>query len=111
MSKIRSILYTLATILIIIGALFILQDDAYGIAILGLGLMFNVIYRAINLDRNKLCSFHWLELLKLVSMILMAVACLSFILELEQKFNLLILSIVLDLLVNMKEISFKKENK
>jgi len=111
MSKIKSILYTLATILIIIGALFILQDDAYGIAILGLGLMLNVIYRAINLDRNKLRFFHCLELLKLVSMILMAVACLSFILELEQKFNLLILSIVSDLLVNMKEISFKKENK
>lgn len=108
MSKIRSILYTLATILIIIGALFILQDDAYGIVILGSGLMLNVIYRAINMDGNKLRSFQWLELLKLGSMLFMVAACLSFILEIEQRFNLLILSIVLDLLVNMKEISFKK---
>jgi len=109
MDKIRSILYTVATILIIVGALFILQDDTYGILILGLGLVLNIVYRAINLDFKKIASFDWLELLKFGSMIFMAAACLSFVLELEQKFNLLILSIVLDLLVNMKEISFKKK--
>lgn len=108
MVKIRSILYTSATILIIVGALFILQDDTYGIVILGLGLVLNIIYRAINLDFKKIASFHWLELLKFGSMLFMLVACMSFIFELEQKFNLLILSIVIDLLVNMKEISFKK---
>tara|TARA_R110001583_G_scaffold12056_4_gene53747 strand:- start:2630 stop:2962 length:333 start_codon:yes stop_codon:yes gene_type:complete len=109
MAKISSILYTLATILIIVGALFILQDDTYGILILGFGLVLNIVYRAINIDFKKIESFDWLELLKLGSMIFMATACLSFILELEQKFNLLIVSIVLDLLVNMKEISFKKK--
>ena len=109
MNKIRSIIYTVATILIIVGALFILQDDAYGIIILGLGLILNIIYRAINLDLNKLKSFHWLELLKTGSMIFMAISCLSFVMELEQRFNLLILSIILDLVVNMKEISFKKK--
>lgn len=108
MAKIRSILYTLATILIIVGALFIIQDDAYGIIFLGLGLVLNIFYRAINLDLIKLKNFQWLEILKTGSMIFMAAACLSFIFESEQKFNLLILSIVLDLLVNMKEISFKK---
>ena len=109
MSKIRSILYTLATILIIVGALFILQDDAYGIIILGFGLILNIVYRAINLDLKKVAYFHWLELFKLGNMIFMAAACLSFVFESEQKFNLLILSIVLDLLLNMKEISFKKK--
>ena len=109
MAKLHSILYTLATILIIVGALFILQDDAYGIIFLGLGLVLNIFYRALNLDLKKIAIFHWLELLKLGSMIFMASACLSFIFESEQKFNLLIVSIVLDLLVNMKEISFKKE--
>ncbi|MFT5749596.1 MAG: hypothetical protein ACI93S_000857 [Ancylomarina sp.] len=109
MAKLHSILYTLATILIIVGALFILQDDTYGIIILGLGLVLNIVYRVINIDFKKIESFYWLELIKLVSMIFMAVACLSFVLELEQKFNLLILSVVLDLLVNMKEISFKKK--
>lgn len=109
MDKIRSILYTLATILIIVGALFILQDDTYGIIILGLGLVLNIVYRAINIEFKKIESFHLLELIKLVSMIFMAVACLSFVLELEQKFNLLILSVILDLVVNMKEISFKKK--
>ena len=109
MFKLRSILYTLATILIIVGALFILQDDTYGIIILGLGLVLNIVYRVINIDFKKITSFHWLELLKFGSLIFMAVACLSFVLKLEQKFNLLILSIVLDLLVNMKEISFRNK--
>ncbi|MGZ2369211.1 hypothetical protein ACXR6G_05465 [Ancylomarina sp. YFZ004] len=108
MTKIRSILYTLATILIIVGALFILQDDAYGIIFLGLGLVLNIFYRVINLDLKKLKNAQWLEILKTGSLIFMAVACLSFIFESEQKFNLLIVSIVLDLLVNIKEISFKK---
>ena len=111
MSKIRSILYTLATILIIVGALFILQDDAYGIIILVFGLILNMVYRIINLDKSKLISFYWLEIIKLGAVLFMALACTSFILELEQKFNLLIVSIVIDLLVNMKEISFKKETK
>jgi len=109
MSRILSILYTVATILIIVGALFILQDEVYGMPVLGLGLILNIAYRALNIDLNKLRSFQWLEILKLGSMLFMAIACLSFILDLEQKFNLLILSIVLDLLVNMKEISFKKK--
>jgi len=109
MSKILSILYTLATVLIIIGALFILQDEVYGMLLLGLGLLLNIIYRALNLDLKRLRSFHWLETLRLGCMLFMAIACLSFVLELEQKFNLLVLSIVLDVLLNMKEISFKKK--
>lgn len=109
MTKLRSILYTLATILIIVGALFILQDDTYGILILVLGLVLNIIYRVINMDLKKMISFNWLELVKLGSVIFMAIACFSFVMELEQKFNLLILSIVIDLIVNMKEISFKKK--
>lgn len=108
MSKINSILYTLATILIIVGALFILQDDAFGILILGIGLVLNIFYRGINLDGSKIKNLNWLELLRLGSMMFMSFACLSFILELEQKFNFLILAIIIDLLVNMKEISFKK---
>ncbi|MRT93893.1 hypothetical protein [Ancylomarina sp. 16SWW S1-10-2] len=109
MNKIRSILYTLATVLIIVGALFIIQDNTYGILILVLGLVLNMVYRAINIDFKKIELFHWFEFIKLGSIIFMAVACLSFMLELEQKFNLLILSIIIDLIVNMKEISFKKK--
>jgi len=109
MSRILSILYTVATILIIVGALFILQDEIYGMPVLGLGLVLNIVYRALNLEFNKIRAFQWLELVRFGSMLFMAVACLSFILDLEQKFNLLILSIVLDLLANMKEISFKKK--
>ncbi len=109
MAKIHSFLYTLATVLIIVGALFILQNDTYGIMILVLGLLLNVVYRAINIDLKKIVSFYWLELLKFGGLLFMAAACLSFVFDLEQKFNLLILSIVLDLLLNMKEISFKKK--
>jgi len=111
MSKIRSILYSLSTILIIVGALFILQDDVYGLLILGLGLILNIVHRTLNLDSTKIRSFQFSELLKLGSVLFMIIACLSFVLELEQKFNLLIVSILIDLLVNMKEISFKRQAK
>ncbi len=109
MNKIRSFLYTLSTILIIVGALFILQNDVYGILILVLGLVLNMVYRIINLDRKKLTSFYWKEILKLLAVLFMAFACSSFILDFEQKFNLLIVAIIIDLFVNMEEISFKKK--
>jgi hypothetical protein len=37
----------------------------------------------------------------------MIIACAGFLIDLDEKFNLLILTIVLDLLLNLKEISFK----
>lgn len=107
MNKILSILYTLATVLIIVGALFILQNESYGLAILSSGLLLNVIYRLNTLDFKRVKSFKFLDVFRFLNILLMIVACLGFFSDWDQKFNLLIVTIVLDLLLNLKEISFK----
>lgn len=107
MTKILPILYTIATILIIIGALFIFQAEPYGLAILSLGLFFNVLYRFSTLNFENIASFKIMEILRLANIMLMITACVGFFTDWDHKFNLLILTIVLDLLLNLKEISFK----
>jgi hypothetical protein len=107
MNKILPIVYTIATILIIIGALFILQAESYGLAVLSLGLLLNVIYRFSTLNYASVKSLKIMDILRLVNILLMIVACFGFFTDWDQKFNLLILTIVLDLLLNLKEISFK----
>lgn len=107
MTKILSTLYTIATVLIIVGALFILQNETYGLLILCLGLVLNIVYRSITLDFDEVKSFKILDVFRFLNILLMIIACLSFVLSWDQKFNFLIISIVLDLLLNLKEISFK----
>lgn len=107
MNKILPIVYTIATILIIIGALFILQGEDYGLAVLSLGLFLNIIYRFSTLNYASVKSFKIMDVLRLANILFMIVACLGFFTDWDQKFNLLILTIVLDLLLNLKEISFK----
>ncbi len=109
MSKILPILYTLATVLIIVGALFILQNESYGLTVLILGLVLNVLYRVSTLNFEDVKCFKFLDVFRFLNILLMIVACLGFFSDWEQKFNLLILTIVLDLLLNLKEISFKSK--
>ena len=107
MNKILPIVYTIATILIIIGALFILQGEDYGLAVLSLGLLLNVIYRFSTLNYVNVKSLKIMDVLRLANILFMVVACFGFLTNWDDKFNLLILTIVLDLLFNLKEISFK----
>ncbi len=107
MTKILSTLYTIATVLIIVGALFILQNETYGLFVLCSGLVLNIIYRFTTLDYDRVKSFKILDIIRFVNIFLMIVACFSFMVDWDQKFNFLIISIVLDLLLNLKEISFK----
>lgn len=107
MNKILPIVYTIATILIIIGALFILQGEDYGLAVLSLGLLLNVVYRFSTLNYASVKSFKIMDVLRLANILFMIVACFGFLTDWDQKFNLLILTIVFDLLLNLKEISFK----
>ncbi|MBI9056611.1 MAG: hypothetical protein JEZ01_02445 [Labilibaculum sp.] len=107
MTKILSALYTIATVLIIVGALFILQNETYGLFVLCSGLVLNIVYRFTTLDYARVKSLKILEVFRLANIFLMIVACLSFMIGSDQKFNFLIISIVLDLLLNLKEISFK----
>lgn len=107
MKKILPIVYTIATILIIIGALFILQGEKYGLAVLCLGLVLNVIYRFSTLNYVNVEIFKIMDILRLANVLFMIIACIGFLADWDQKFNLLIVTIVLDLLLNLKEISFK----
>ncbi|MDM8160339.1 hypothetical protein QUH73_10980 [Labilibaculum sp. K2S] len=109
MNKILPIVYTIATILIIIGALFILQAEKYGLAVLSLGLVLNVFYRFSTLSYESVKSFKILDVLRLANILFMIVACIGFFYDWNQKFNFLILTIVFDLLLNLKEISFKSK--
>ena len=107
MRRVLPILYTLATVLIIVGALFIFQGENYGLAILTGGLGLNIIYRLLTLDYKNVQAFKLMDVLRVVGILVMLAACLVFFTNSDQKFNLLILAIVLDLLLNLKEISFK----
>jgi len=109
MNKILPIVYTIATILIIIGALFILQGEVYGLAVLCLGLLLNVIYRLTTLNYESVKSYKIMDVLRFANILFMIVACIGFFTDWDQKFNLLIVTIVLDLLLNLKEISFKSK--
>ena len=109
MNRILDILYTISTFLIIIGALFILQDEKYGILILSLGIGFNVLYRGITLNLERVKKAHWLEITRGMNILFMSFALISFFFDLDGKFSYLVLTIVLDLLLNLKEISFRKK--
>jgi len=108
MKKTLNITYTISTILIIIGAFLILEDNFYGIIILTLGILFNVLYRYLTLDLNLVKKPQWLEILRGFNILFTIVVLTGFYLDWEQKINLLIVAIVLDLLLNLKEVSFKK---
>ena len=109
MNKILSILYTLTTVLIIVGALFILQEETFGLPVLLTGLLFNVFYRIFNLKKEHFTTQKVRSYLQLISIFLLLTACLLFVMDQEQKFNLLIVGIVFDTVLNMREITEKKK--
>ena len=109
MKRILSMLYTLATVLIIVGALFILQEEHYGLAVLTSGIGLNIVYRLITLQWNYLREFKFLVIAQFVGILILAFACVLLFVDSDQKFNFLILAIVLDVALNYKEISLKSK--
>lgn len=107
MKRFLSILYTLATVLIIVGALFILQAESYGVAILASGVGLNIVYRIFNLNTERIRQLKFSELLKVLGILLMLVACIFIFTDYEQKYNMMIFAVVLDVIINYKEISLK----
>lgn len=107
MKRFLSILYTLATVLIIVGALFILQAESYGVAILASGVGLNIVYRIFNLNTERISQLKFSELLKVLGILLMLVACIFIFTDYEQKYNMMIFAVVLDVIINYKEISLK----
>ncbi|RKE03069.1 hypothetical protein [Marinifilum flexuosum] len=107
MKRLLSILYTLATVLIIVGALFILQAESYGVAILASGVGLNIVYRIFNLNTERISQLKFSELLKVLGIILMLVACILIFTDYDQKYNMMIFAVVLDVIINYKEITLK----
>ncbi|MCY1636249.1 hypothetical protein [Marinifilum sp. D737] len=107
MKRFLSILYTLATVLIIVGALFILQAESYGVAILASGVGLNIVYRIFNLNTERISQLKFSELLKGLGILLMLVACILIFTDFDQKYNMMIFAVVLDVIINYKEISLK----
>ncbi|NOU61572.1 hypothetical protein [Marinifilum caeruleilacunae] len=107
MKRFLSILYTLATVLIIVGALFILQSESYGIAMLTSGLGLNILYRVFTLNVQNLKEFKLPDIFKVIGILIMIFACILIFTNSEQKFNMMILAVVLDVIINYKEISLK----
>jgi hypothetical protein len=107
MNRVLSILYTLATVLIIVGALFILQEEVFGLPVLLSGLVFNIFYRIINLKKNSFKLEKVRSYLQVVNIFLLFIACFLFVVDMEQKYNLLIVSIVFDTILNMREVTQK----
>lgn len=109
MKKIQEFIYTIATILIVMGALFILQEEVYGLILLVGGISINVVYRIFNLNVDKLKNINIIEILRSINIIFLLFTLLMFFMDNNQRFNLLIVAIVFDFLVNIKELSFKKK--
>lgn len=109
MKRVLTIIYTLATVLIIVGALFIIQNESYGLTMLALGLGLNCTYRILNLNYDDLKKCKTSSVIKMVGITVMIAACILIFTDFEQKFNLLILSVILDVAINYKEISLKNK--
>lgn len=109
MNRILPVIYTLSTVLIIVGALFIFQEETYGLTVLSLGLVMNILYRSLTLNFDGIKAYKLMDLLRFGNIVLMTIACVLFYTEWDQKFNLLVLAILFDLLLNFKEISFKRK--
>lgn len=108
MERVKDIFYTLATILIIVGALFLLQEDAVGIYLLTAGIVINSIYRGLTLKWEFLKNLQWLETLRGLNILFMIFALIGFYFDWEGKISYLIVAILLDLVLNLKDLSFRK---
>ncbi|WP_421921036.1 hypothetical protein [Marinifilum sp.] len=109
MKRFLSILYALATVFIIVGALFILQAESYGLALLTSGLGLNILYRILILRLQKFKVFKLHDFLKLLGILIMIFACVLIFTNSEYKFNILILSVIVDVIINYKEITLKTQ--
>lgn len=109
MNKKYEFIYTMATVLIVMGALFILQEEIYGLMILVAGISTNIVYRIANINIEKLKKRKIIEFLRCANIIFLLLTIIMFFIENEQRFNLLIVAILVDFIVNIKEISSAKK--
>ncbi len=107
MKRLLNISYILATMLIVVGALLIFQNSHYGITILVAGLVLNIIYRLFKLPWKKLLKIKPLAVIKFLSVVILMFACVYMYSNSVNKFNVLIIAIIFDVIIHLKEDSRK----
>ncbi len=107
MKRLLNIFYIAATMLIIVGALLIFQNTKYGLTVLASGLIVNIIYRLISMPWRNLLKLRPAAVIKFLSVLILGFACMYIYSSDINKFNLLIIAIVIDVIVNIKEDSKK----
>ncbi len=103
MKRLLNISYIVATMLIVVGALLIFQNTKHGLTVLVAGLIMNIIYRLINLPWRNLLKLRPLASLKFISVLILGFACMYIYSNDVNKFNFLIIAIVIDVIVHIKE--------
>ncbi len=107
MKRLLNISYIIATMLIVVGALLILQHAKYGLTLLVAGLVLNIIYRLIKLPWKHLLQMKSRAVVKFLSALILGFACVFMYSNDANKFNILIIAIVIDVIVYLKEDSRK----
>lgn len=107
MSKILKHLYSIATVLFVVGGLLIYQGEKSGSIAIGIALLINVVYRLISIDIGNLKKLIPLDILKLVSAVFLAVTVFLFFIDFEA-LQYVIVAIVFDVLLNIDDLFHKK---
>lgn len=108
MNKIVKHMYTLATILFVVGGLLLYQGNETGAIAICIGLFINVFYRLNGLSKNSLKELVFLELLKLISAVFLAVSVVMFFIN-RDALQYVIVAIVFDLIININIFPTKKK--
>lgn len=93
----------MATILFVVGGLLIYQGEESGSMIISIGLLMNVVYRLVNLDKTKLVSLKMLDILKLCSAVFLAVTVVLFFIDFKA-LEYVVVAIIFDVIVNIEDI-------
>lgn len=107
-NKIIKQLYTLATILFIVGALLLYQGNETGAIVICIGLFINVFYRIKNLSIDSLRKLNFLEILKLISAAFLAVSVVLFIID-RDALQYVLVAIVFDVILNINLFPVKQK--
>lgn len=101
-------LYSLATILFVVGGLLLYQGNEKGAFLICSGLLINSAYRFIKLDYKSIMKFRIWEILKLISVIYLTVTVIIFAFN-KEIIPYIIIAIVFDIILNFNIIPYKRK--
>jgi len=105
--KVFKHLYSLATILFVVGGLLLYQGNESGAIAICVGLLINVAYRIQGLNKENLKKLVFLDLLKLISAVFLAISVILFFFDIDA-LQYIIVAIVFDVILNINILPSKK---